>query len=105
MRQRAWLAAFASKLADNAIAIVDDLNLTEYDTKHVVQILRAFDAADKNVLLLTQSPNEFLIKSSANLPHVVVQSVHHTDLVDLLHADAVLATRDALQEVERKAAA
>lgn len=105
MRRAAWLAAFASKLSADAVSVVDDLNLPEYDTKRVVEVLRAFDAADKKVLILTTSPNECLVKSAANLPRVRVQDVKFTDVVDLLHADCVLATRDALPEIERKGAA
>lgn len=105
MRQAAWLAAFASKLSAGAVSIVDDLDLTEYDTKRVVEMLRAFEAGEQKVLILTPSPNEFLVKSAANLPRVRVQDVKFTDVVDLLHADRVLATRAALQEIERKSAA
>jgi large subunit ribosomal protein L4 len=105
MRQAAWRAAFASKLSADAVSVVDDLNLTEYDTKRVVEVLRAFDAADQKVLILTPSPNAFLVKSAANLPRVRVQDVKFTDVVDLLRADRVLMTRDALPEIERKGAA
>jgi large subunit ribosomal protein L4 len=105
MRQAAWMAAFASHLAGNAVYVVDDLNLTEYDTKRVVEVLRAFDAAHKKVLILAQSPNQFLVKSSANLPRVKVQDVKFTDIVNLLQAEVVLATREALQEIEKKVTA
>ena len=72
---------------------------TRAPTRAVVDLLRTIEAGAR-VLMVLGSHNEPLERSARNLPEVRVILAANLSVRDLLTADTVLMTRDALEHVE-----
>jgi large subunit ribosomal protein L4 len=98
-RRLALRSALAAKAQDGHIAVLGGFELDVPHTRAVVDLLRAIDAGAR-VLMVLGSHNEQLERSARNLPEVKVILAANLSVRDLLTADTVLMTRDALEHVE-----
>jgi large subunit ribosomal protein L4 len=97
-RRLALRSALASKAQDGNIAVLGAFELDAPRTRAVVDLLRTIEAGAR-VLVVLGSHNEPLERSSRNLPEVKVILAANLSVRDLLTADTVLMTRDALDHV------
>ena len=98
-RRMALRSALAAKARDGQIAVLSGFELEVPRTRTVVELLRSIDAGAR-VLVVLGSHNEPLERSARNLPEVRVILASNLSVRDLLTADTVLMTRDALEHVE-----
>ena len=98
-RRLALRSALAAKAQDGHIAVLGGFELDTPHTRAVVDLLRAIEAGAR-VLMVLGSHNEQLERSARNLPEVKVILAANLSVRDLLTADTVLMTRDALEHVE-----
>jgi large subunit ribosomal protein L4 len=98
-RRLALRSALAAKAQDGHIAVLGGFELDAPHTRAVVDLLRAIEAGAR-VLMVLGSHNEQLERSARNLPEVKVILAANLSVRDLLTADTVLMTRDALEHVE-----
>jgi len=76
--------------------VLDAFELEAPRTKAVTELLAKLDAG-KRVLLVLGSHNEMLERSARNIPHVQVILASNLNVRDLLVAETVLITRDAVE--------
>lgn len=100
MRQAALRSALSAKAADEAIVVVNGLEMDVPRTKRVAGTLGAL-GADGSVLLLLPGQNEVVEKSARNLPDVKVLNANYLNIRDLLSHDKILITMDSLKVIER----
>ena len=100
MRQAALRSALSAKAADEAIVVVNGLEMDVPRTKRVAGTLEAV-GADGSVLLLLPGRNEVVEKSARNLPDVKVLNANYLNIRDLLSHDKILITMDSLKVIER----
>jgi large subunit ribosomal protein L4 len=98
-RRLALRSALAAKAQDGHIAVLGSFELDAPSTRAVVGLLRNIEAGAR-VLMVLGSHNEQLERSARNLPEVKVILAANLSVRDLLTADTVLMTRDALEHVE-----
>jgi large subunit ribosomal protein L4 len=98
-RRLALRSALAAKAQDGHIAVLGGFEAEAPRTRLVVDLLRNIDAGAR-VLVVLGSHNEVLERSARNLPEVRVILAANLSVRDLLTADTVLMTRDALDHVE-----
>ena len=98
IRQLAVRSVLSAKAAAGAIVIVDPPTLEVPKTKAIVALLAQLPVKGKT-LLVTATPDAMLVRSAANLPHVVVRPAAGVTVYDLLAADAVVFTTPAVQAV------
>jgi large subunit ribosomal protein L4 len=98
-RRLALRSALAAKAQDGHIAVLGGFELDVPHTRAVVDLLRGIEAGAR-VLMVLGSHNEQLERSARNLPEVKVILAANLSVRDLLTADTVLMTRDALEHVE-----
>jgi large subunit ribosomal protein L4 len=98
-RRLALRSALAAKAQDGHIAVLSGFELDLPSTRAVAGLLRNLEAGAR-VLMVLGSHNEQLERSSRNLPEVKVILAANLSVRDLLTADTVLMTRDALEHVE-----
>ncbi|MBQ9743002.1 MAG: 50S ribosomal protein L4 [Ruminococcus sp.] len=99
VRRLAMKSALSSKCAAEEIIILDALNMTEYKTKTVADMLKAV-GADKKALIVLPEVNNFVIKSAANIDGVKTAQVNTINVYDLLGADKVVILKDAVAKIE-----
>jgi len=97
-RRLALRSALSAKAKDGQITVVGDISLDSPRTKTVAELLAGLDAG-RRVLMVLGSHNELLEKSARNIPYVQVTLAGNVSVRDLLIADTVLFTRDALEHV------
>jgi large subunit ribosomal protein L4 len=95
-RRLALRGALSAKAAAGELTVLDSFELDAPRTKAVVELLDAVKAG-KRVLLVLGSHNEMLERSARNIPHVQVIMASNLNVRDLLVAETVLITRDAVE--------
>jgi large subunit ribosomal protein L4 len=98
-RRMALRSALTAKAQDGHISVLAGFDLETPSTRAVVELLRNIEAGAR-VLVVLGSHNELLERSARNLPEVRVILAANLSVRDLLTAETVLMTRDAIEHVE-----
>ncbi len=99
MRRSALRGALSAKQADGAVRVVTGFELDEIKTRAMLDRLAAWNAEGK-VLLVLPSRDATVERSARNLREVRVIMADSLNVVDLLEADTVVFTREALDRAQ-----
>ncbi len=99
VKQLALRSALSSKVADQEIIIVDDIQIPEIKTKTVVGMLKALKA-EKKTLIMTDGVNKNLVISANNVPNVKTAPTNNINVYDVLNCEKLILTKSAVQKIE-----
>lgn len=99
IRKLAMKSILSSKLADNEMIVLDELNFDAPKTKEMVKVLENIKA-DKKALIVTAKRNENLIKSAANIPGVRTAMVSTMNVYEIINHTNFVVTKDAINKIE-----
>ncbi|MBR6735973.1 MAG: 50S ribosomal protein L4 [Oscillospiraceae bacterium] len=99
VRRLALKSAFSSKVLENALVVVDAINVETYKTKEIVKMLAALKVEGKALIVEAQK-NEKLIKSAANIPGVKTALTNTINVYDIVNADKLVVSKDAALKLE-----
>lgn len=99
MRRSALRGVLSAKQAEGAVRVVTGFEIDDIKTKTMMDRLVGWDAAGK-VLLVLSARDEKVELSCRNLREVRVIMADSLNVVDLLEADTVVFTRDALDRAQ-----
>ena len=99
MRRSALRGVLSAKQADGALRVVEGFDLDATRTKGMLTCLAGWKTEGK-VLLVLPSRDERVELSARNLREVRVILADSLNVVDLLEADTVVFTRDALDRAQ-----
>jgi large subunit ribosomal protein L4 len=99
MRRSALRGVLSAKASEGAVRVVEGFDLDEIKTRAMIDRLAAWDAGGK-VLLVLPSRDQTVERSCRNLQAVRVILADSLNVVDLLEADTVVFTRDALDRAQ-----
>ena len=99
LRRDALRTALSTKIAAREVRILEDLTMDRPSTKTFQSMLKGLGITGK-VLVVTSRREEAVEKSARNLPRVKVLLAQGVNVSDVLNADAILFTREALVKVE-----
>ncbi len=99
MRRSALRGALSAKQAEGAVRVVTGFELDAIKTKSMIERLEAWKAEGK-VLLVLPARDPTVERSSRNLQAVRVILADSLNVVDLLEADTVVFTREALDRAQ-----
>ena len=99
VRRLAIKSALSSKVKDEELLVLDQLALDQPKTREMVRILKNL-GADRKALVVGESLDEVVYLSARNLPGVKVIRTDGLNVLDVLHHDKVIFTRDAVARVE-----
>jgi len=97
-RRLALKSAVVSKLQD--FVVVDELNVATPKTKEMINILTSLNLNDVNTLIIVKELNENIILASRNISNVLLIEASEINVLDLVAANKVLVTKDALEAIE-----
>src|SRR3990170_3612176 len=100
MRRSALRGVLSAKQADGAVRIVEGFGIDEIKTKAMLARLTGWKAEGK-VLLVLPSRDERVERSARNLREVRVILADSLNVVDLLEADTIVFTREALDRAQQ----
>ena len=95
MRRAALLGVLTAKAEEGALRVVEGFDLPEIGTRAFAERLAAWDAGGK-VLVVLAARDPVVERSCRNLREVRVLLADSLNVVDLLEADTIVFTRDAL---------
>ncbi len=99
MRRQAIRCVLSSKVADDAMVILDALDFEAPRTRDMAAILKALGAERNTVLALTANQGSAAI-SARNLPLVKTMPAVQLNVVDMLACNKLIMTEQALREIE-----
>ena len=99
MRRSAFRSAISTKLADKNLVVVENMALDTYKTKKMVEIINNFKF-EKSVLIVLDAKNENVMKASANLANVKVVNYDLLNTYQIVSADKVMITKEAIKSIE-----
>lgn len=97
-RKLALKMALSSKLKDQKIIVLDQLEMEEIKTKAFVEIINTLDA--KNALIVTEKKNENLELSSRNVPGIKVMRTEGINVYDVLKYKYLVLLESSVNEIE-----
>jgi large subunit ribosomal protein L4 len=98
MRRVAMKSALSSKVLDNNILVLENLEIDAPKTKEIVKMLSAFEA--KKTLIVTAESNGNVYKSARNIEGVAVLPVNNLNVYDILKYEKFIVTKDAVSKIE-----
>ena len=99
-RRIALKSALSEKVAEKALIVVEKLNLDSAKTKDMISLLESLKVADKKVLLVVEEFNDNVILASRNIRNLVLISAEEINVLDLVSTDVVVATEEAIKNIE-----
>lgn len=99
VKRLAMKSAFSSKVLDNGIIVLDSLEMPEYKTKSMVNVLDAIEANCKSLVVLPEIEDK-IIKSSRNIPGVKTSQVNTLNVYDILNARKLVIVKSAISKIE-----
>jgi large subunit ribosomal protein L4 len=96
-RRKALFSALASK-ADHVVVLESPRQAGK--TKEAVALFKTLKIDGKKVLELHASFDAQNFKASANIPGVVAKTISHANVIDILHADVLLFSKESLEALD-----
>jgi large subunit ribosomal protein L4 len=99
VRRLALKSALSSKVQANEIIVLDALNFDAPKTKDMVKLLNNLKV-NKKALIVSLEQDANIALSARNIPGVKAVDATGINVLDLLHHDALVITKDAVAKVE-----
>jgi large subunit ribosomal protein L4 len=100
VRTAALRSALSHRFVDGNIIVIDSLEVGEYKTKRIIEILQGLSLDGCRVLIAIDAPDEHLQRSTRNLPGVQVILVEGLNVFDVLRYEKLLVTKAAVAAIE-----
>jgi large subunit ribosomal protein L4 len=92
VKDLAKISALSYKAKENAIVVVEDINLAAPKTKQFVEIMTALKIDNKKALVILPEYNENLQLSVRNIPNALGVQFADINTYDIVNADVLLFT-------------
>ena len=99
IKRIAMKSALSSKVNENNIVVIEELNFDAPKTKQVVSLLENLKIDSKTLIVLADN-NENVVKSARNIEGVKATFVNTLNVYDILKYDKFVITKDAVKKVE-----
>lgn len=98
-KRAALKSALTDRVQNGKVIVLDELKLDEIKTKEMVRVLGNIKAAEK-ALVVTAEKDETVVKSARNLAKVVTTTTSQLNVYDVMNAQTVVLTKDAVAKIE-----
>lgn len=95
VKELAKMSALSYKAKNDAIVVVEDINLEAPKTKEFTDILTSLKVNGKKLLVIVKEDNRNLYLSLRNIPTVHSTLIRDINTYDIVNADAVVLTEGA----------
>ena len=99
-RRLAVLSALSYKVLDKELIVLDNLSFETNKTKEMVNLLTSLNIRNNKVLVVVEELNDNLVLSARNLPNVKMVTFREVNAYDLVSADNMVITENALVKLE-----
>ena len=98
-RRLALKSALSYKLKDKELVVLDNLDVKSNKTKDMKNILNNLKA-ERNVLIVVNELTDDIILSTRNLDYVLLLEASEINTLDVVSADVLIVTKDAVKTIE-----
>ena len=98
VRKLALKMALSSKLQENSLVILNQLELEEIKTKAFIEIIEALNI--DNALIVTDKKDEILERSSRNVPNIKVLRSEGLNVYDILKYHSLVLLEPVINDIE-----
>ena len=98
-RRLAMKSALSTKVKDNNLIVLDNIQMDEFKTKTIVNMLKALNVEGKALIVMPEV-NEKVIKSASNIAGVKTALVNTLNVYDILNYDKFIVVKNAVAKIE-----
>ena len=99
VKRLALKSALSSKVADQKMIVIENMDLAEVKTATVAKALKAIGAGDSSLIVL-EGVNRNAELSARNIKDVKTALVNTINVMDILKYDSFVATKAAVEKIE-----
>lgn len=99
-RRLAILSALSYKVLDKELVVVDDIKFDSNKTKEMVDLLAKLNLSNHKVLVVVSELTDNVCLAARNLANVKLVTYAEVNAFDLVNADNMLVTEEALKKLE-----
>lgn len=99
MKRLALTGVLTDKVVSDSFIVVEDLALAAPKTKEMVKVLSNLKMDGKTLIVLP-APDETVERAARNIPTAATTLVNTLNVVDMLKADKLLLTKEAVARIE-----
>lgn len=99
VRRLAMKSALSAKLAAGNLIVLDSISLPEAKTRHMAKLLSDL-GIEKSCLLVMPERDETVYRAGRNLKALSDSSASNINVYDILRADKLLLTKDAVMAIQ-----
>jgi len=96
----ALVSALSVRARENAVGVIESLEVDKPRTKAIVEILKNAGLDDKKCVMLLARPDRNVVLSARNLPKVRTTLANQVTTYELLDSEFVLMTREGLEKLK-----
>jgi len=94
VKDLAKISALSYKAKDNAIYVIEDINLDAPKTKQVFEVMNSLNVADKKTLIVLPEYNDNLYLSTRNIPNITSSLLADINTYEIMNADVLVITEN-----------
>ena len=98
-KQAAVRSSLTDRVQQNKVIVLDQLSMSEYKTKEFVKVMENLKTAGKTLVVMADK-DERVVKSAGNIPAVKTTLTSQINVYDLMNAQTVILTKDAVAKLE-----
>ncbi len=99
IRRLALKSALSLKVQEESLIVLDNFTFEAPKTKEMVGVLKSL-SVDQKALIVLPERNANVERSANNLPNVFVTTVNETSVYDIMNANVLITTQDAVKVLE-----
>lgn len=96
----AMRCALSTKVREGKFVVIDEINLENFKTKGLVEVLNAVNANDDKVIIALDDINPNAELAGRNLPNVLIQQFNHISVYEMMNATTLVLTKAAVEKYE-----
>ena len=100
VKKLARKSVLSFKASSKNLLILQDFSLKTPKTKEYEKVLQALNLSEQKTLLILPKEDQNLINAAKNLPKARITTAQKINTYDLLHAQKLLLTEEALKTIE-----
>ena len=100
VKELARKSALAYKATDNSISVIEKFSFEAPKTKEYLKLLANLSVTNKKSLLVLAEADKNIVLSSRNISNAKVTTASQLNTYDVLHADNLIISEEAIQKLE-----
>lgn len=99
MKKKALCMGLSDKVSENALVIIDSLDIPEGKTKKMLSILKSLPVKNSSTLIVQAEKSEGTVRSVQNIPKVSTISADSLNIIDVLAKKFIIVEKEGVKKI------